>query len=90
MKGVKERMLYSHNIADNLLGCYLQNPQLTLESKYPIEHTEFQIKFQEILFVAINNLAVCGCKSVSIMDIEQWIEPYQPQRQVLELSLIHI
>lgn len=76
-------MLYSHNIADNLLGCYLQNPLLTLNSKYPIEHKEFQIKFQEILYVVIHNLAMNGCKTVSIMDIEQWIQPYQSQYNVL-------
>jgi len=76
-------MLYSHNIADNLLGCYLQDPSLTLNSKYPLEHKEFQIKFQEILYVVIHNLALNGCKTVSIMDIEQWIQPYQSQYNVL-------
>lgn len=77
-------MIYSHSIADSLLGCYLQDPSLALSDKYPIEHSEFQIKFQEILYVIIYNLALNGCKEISLIDIDQWIQPYEAQYNVLK------
>ena len=75
-------MIYSSSIADRLLGCYLQEPSLLLNSKYPLDKDEFIIQFQKILYVVIYNLAVNGCKSISIMDIEEWLKPYTAQYNV--------
>ena len=75
-------MIYSSSIADRLLACYLQEPSLLLNSKYPLDKDEFIIQFQKILYVVIYNLAVNGCKSISIMDIEEWLKPYTAQYNV--------
>ena len=42
--------LYPHSIGDRLLGSYILNPSLTLDSKYPLQHEEFLVKFHEILY----------------------------------------
>lgn len=77
-------MLVNHTINDRLLGCYLQRPELTLDSKYPLDKDEWTILFQKILYATIYNLALNGCKSVSIMDIDEFVKPYQSEYNVLE------
>lgn len=75
-------MLYLNSIADRLLGCYLQNPTLTIDDKYKLEHEEFKVKFHEILYITIYNLANSGCKSITIMDINEWLKPYTTQYNI--------
>ncbi len=77
-------MLYSHSTADKLLGCYLQRPELCLDSKYPIDKEEFQVLFHRILYATIYNLAINGCKSVSVMDIDEFVKPYESEYNVLQ------
>lgn len=77
-------MLVNHTINDRLLGCYLQRPELTLDSKYPLDKDEWTILFQKILYATIYNLALNGCKSVSIMDIDEFVKPFVSEYNVLE------
>ena len=77
-------MICNHTVNDRLLGCYLQRPELTLDSKYPLDKDEWTILFQKILYATIYNLALNGCKSVSIMDIDEFVKPYQSEYNVLE------
>ena len=72
-------MLYSHSTADKMLGCYLQRPELCLDSKYPIDKEEFQVLFHRILYATIYNLAINGSKSVSVMDIDEFCKPYESE-----------
>lgn len=75
-------MLYSNSIADRLLGCYLQEPSLTLSDKYKLDKEEFQILFHKIVYVVCYNCALEGYTSISIMDFEKWLEPYKSQYEV--------
>ncbi len=77
-------MICNRTVNDRLLGCYLQRPELTLDSKYPLDKDEWTILFQKILYATIYNLALNGCKSVSIMDIEEFVKPYQSEYNVLQ------
>lgn len=77
-------MICNHTVNDRLLGCYLQRPELTLDSKYPLDKDEWTILFQKILYATIYNLALNGCKSVSIIDIDEFVKPYQSEYNVLE------
>lgn len=77
-------MLYSHNVADKLLGCYLQNPELCLDNKYPINKEEFQVLFHKIIYATIYNLSIQGCKEITVMDIDQFVKPYQTEYNVLQ------
>ena len=77
-------MICNRTVNDRLLGCYLQRPELTLDSKYPLDKDEWTILFQKILYATIYNLALNGCKSVSIMDIDEFVKPYQSEYNVLE------
>lgn len=77
-------MICNRTVNDRLLGCYLQRPELTLDSKYPLDKDEWTILFQKILYATIYNLALNGCKSISIMDIDEFVKPYQSEYNVLE------
>ena len=77
-------MICNHTVNDRLLGCYLQRPELTLDSKYPLDKYEWTILFQKILYATIYNLALNGWKSVSIMDIDEFVKPYQSEYNVLQ------
>ena len=76
-------MLYSHNTADKMIGCLLQKPELCLDSKYPLDKEEFQVLFHKIMYVAIYNLSIQGCKEITVMDIDQFVKPYTSQYNVL-------
>lgn len=77
-------MICNRTVNDRLLGCYLQRPELTLDSKYPLDKDEWTILFQKILYATIYNLALNGCKSVSIMDIDEFVKPFVSEYNVLE------
>lgn len=75
-------MLYNNSMADKLLACYIQNPSLMVETKYPIEKDEFQTQLHLIIFVACYNLYTEGCSSITVMDIDQWLKPYEAQYNI--------
>ena len=77
-------MIGNRTVNDRLLGCYLQRPELTLDSKYPLDKDEWTILFQKILYATIYNLALNGCKSVSIMDIDEFVRPFISEYNVLQ------
>ena len=77
-------MLIDNTINDRLLGCYLQRPELTLDSKYPIDKDEWGILFQKILYATVYNLALNGCKSISLLDITEFVKPYKSEYNVLQ------
>ena len=77
-------MIVNNTINDRLLGCYLQKPSLTIDSKYPIDKDEWSILFQRILYASVYNLALSGCNSVSIFDITEFVKPYESEYNVLK------
>lgn len=77
-------MLYNYSVADRLLGCYLQKPELCLNAKYPIKKEEFQVLFHRIIYATVYNLSIQGCKEVTIMDVDQFVKPYQSEYNVLQ------
>lgn len=77
-------MLYNYSVADRLLGCYLQKPELCLNTKYPIKKEEFQVLFHRIIYATVYNLSIQGCKEVTIMDVDQFVKPYQSEYNVLQ------
>ena len=80
----RQIMICNRTVNDRLLGCYLQRPELTLDSKYPLDKDEWTILFQKILYATIYNLALNGCKSVSIMDIDEFVRPFISEYNVLQ------
>lgn len=75
-------MLYSNSTADKLLACYLQKPSLMVETKFPIEKDEFQVQLHKIVFVTCYNLFTTECKSVNIMEINQWLSKYTAEYNI--------
>ena len=75
--------IYSNSITDRLLACLVQNPTLCLDEKYKLDKKEFAVnKFHQILYVSIYNLACNGYKTVSIMDLNEFLKPYEAQYNV--------
>ena len=75
--------IYSNSITDRLLACLVQNPTLCLDEKYKLDKNEFAInKFHQIIYVSIYNLACNGYKTISIMDLNEFLKPYEAQYNV--------
>ena len=75
--------IYSNSVTDRLLACLVQNPTLCLDEKYKLDKKEFAVnKFHQILYVSIYNLACNGYKTISIMDLNEFLKPYEAQYNV--------
>ena len=75
--------IYSNSITDRLLACLVQNPTLCLDEKYKLDKNEFAVnKFHQIIYVSIYNLACHGYKTISIMDLNEFLKPYEAQYNV--------
>ena len=70
-------MLYSNRLADEVLGSYLKDPSLCLEEKYPIDVNEFKVEFHKCIFTVIHNLAVRGCKTIELIDVNDMLQPHE-------------
>ena len=76
-------VIYSNSVTDRLLACLVQNPTLCLDEKYKLDKNEFAVnKFHQILYVSIYNLACNGYKTISIMDLNEFLKPYEAQYNV--------
>ena len=75
--------IYQNSVTDRMLGCLFQNPMLCLETKYKLDKDEFKAnKFHQILYVTIYNLACSDYKTISIFDINSFLEPYTSQYEI--------
>ena len=74
--------LYSTMAANGCLACYLLNPELTTDTKYPIAKEDFTKAFHQVLFVTIYNLYIGGCKNPTLIDINEWLKPYEAQYNI--------
>lgn len=74
--------LYPSVIADECLGAYIHKPELMVSSKYPIRKEDFVIKFHQIVFVTIYNLYTNGCQNITLLDINEWLKPYEAQYNI--------
>lgn len=72
------------SVTDRLLGCLLQDNTLLLDKKWRLDSKEFAYtsKFSEIMFITINNLVANGCRNVSVMDINEFLKPYETQYNI--------
>lgn len=75
--------IYNLTVTDRLLGCIALDPTLLLSNKYRLLKEEFEpCLFHKVIFVCMYNLAVQGYKTVSILDLEAFLENYPPQYEV--------
>lgn len=78
-------LLYSNSIADRLLACIIQNPSIVLDEKYNMGETfknEFEIQLHKIIYVCIYNLYINGCQSITLMDLNEYLSPYESQYNI--------
>ena len=75
--------IYSNSVTDRLLACLIQDSTLCLNDKYKLDKSEFAInKFHQILYVSIYNLACNGYRTISIMDLNEFLKSYDAQYSV--------
>lgn len=76
-------MIVNNTTTDRLLACIIQKPQILLDSQYKLDKNEFKgNKFHQIVFITCYNLAINGCKTITIFDINEFLKPYSAQYQV--------
>ena len=77
-------MLYNPNVASMLLGCLLNNPSLAVRPQTPLRKIDFApIEFHKVLFICIKSLAQSGVTDISEIEIDNFIEPYEAQKEIL-------
>lgn len=79
-------MLYSNRLADEILGSYLQDPSLCVDEKYPLRADEFKVEFQKIIFITLHNLVAKGCKTVELIDVNEYLRPHEAQYNIYKDS----
>lgn len=72
------------SVTDRLLGCLIKQPNLCLDSRYKLTSEEFEYtsKFSAIMFVVINNLASNGTQTITLLDVNAFLEPYEAQYNI--------
>lgn len=77
-------MLYNPNIASMLIGCLLNNPSLSLRPDTPLTKNDFAPQeFHKVLFVCINHLAKSGVTNITELEIDNFIDNYEAQKEIL-------
>lgn len=80
-------MLYNPNVASMLIGCLLNNPNLSLRPDIPLTKADFAPQeFHKILFVCISHLAKAGVTDITELEIDNFIDKYEAQKEVLQDS----
>ena len=78
-------MIYSFNDAYMTLGCLMNNTDLLLTKKFPINKDDFvPCTFHMILFSAILHLASEGAMEIDEIMVDNFCKHYKPQYEVLE------
>ena len=78
-------MMYSFNDAYMTLGCLMNNTDLLLNKKFPINKDDFvPCTFHMILFSAILHLASEGAMEIDEIMVDNFCKHYKPQYEVLE------
>ena len=76
-------LIYSNSVTDRLLACLIQDATLCINEKYKLNKNEFSVnKFHQILYISIYNLACNGYKTISIMDLNEFLKSYEAQYSV--------
>ena len=65
-----------------VLACLMKNPLLCNRAEFHLTLDDFAEQFHRILFGAISNLATSGLKTISYLDIDQYLAQYPMQYKV--------
>lgn len=75
--------IYNSNNVNLLLGVLCHKPSLILDTRYPLKVKDFECNlFQKIIFGVIHNLALKGAKNVGIIEISEFLDNYQTQKEI--------
>lgn len=65
-----------------VLACLMKNPLLCNRAEYNIEMDDFVEQFHRILYGAISNLSSSGLKTITYIDVDQYLAQYPMQYKV--------
>lgn len=77
--------VYDSSNSNFLLGALLNNPQMCLDNRYPIQKEDFSpILFHRIVFACIYNLAINGVKECDEIIIKDFLMNHEAQLNIFE------
>lgn len=76
--------IYSNSDSNFLIGILLNKPILCLDTKYPLDKSDFVVLFHKIIYSSIHNLAIKGCKEIDEISIGEFLSNYPIQMKVYE------
>lgn len=69
----------------NTLGCLMLDPSLVEDIDRPLDREDFNTeKFYELLFIAIYNLCMQGCKTIDEFAIDSYLSGFKDQYKIFE------
>ena len=69
----------------NTLGCLMKDPTLVEDIDRPLDREDFNTEtFYELLFVAIYNLSMQGCKTIDEFAIDSYLSGFKDQYKIFQ------
>ena len=69
----------------NTLGCLMKDPTLVEDIDRPLDREDFNTEtFYDLLFVAIYNLSMQGCKTITKFDIDSYLSGFKDQYKIFQ------
>lgn len=70
-------MITDKSVNIQILGTLMKNPLLLSDTKYSITPDDFSSKFEKQIFGAIYNLFLNGIETISVVDIDNYLQNYE-------------
>lgn len=74
--------IYNPKSVDMLLGCLLIDNGLVDKKKYPLDKNDFCLKFQKIIYGAINNLYKNKSRNIGFIELDSYLSKYETPYEV--------
>ena len=69
----------------NTLGCLMKDPSLVEDIDRPLSREDFNTEtFYDLLFVAIYNLSMQGCKTIDEFAIDSYLSGFKEQYRIFQ------
>ena len=70
-------MIIDKSVNIQILGTLMKNPLLLSDTKYSITPDDFSSSFERQIFGAIYNLFLNGIETISVIDIDGYLQNYE-------------
>lgn len=68
-------MIYCEEVGAKVIGCLINNPNLSIDQKYNLSVDDFKPNFfHQTLFISIHNLALGGITTITALEIADYLK----------------